>query len=185
MSNPNENTPAKLVIENAYIMPRPWRNFSGSANKYNSAGNRNFMVKINPDDVEDMVNAGWTIKERVNRNDENVSDYFLKVRVRWHDDIPVEDDRTKLYLVNPDAKTKTLLTPETVSVLDYAAIQSADLVINPNHYIMDSPDGSRREGNSAYLESGYFVLESSPFDEKYSDFNDGENNNSEDEEISF
>lgn len=161
----NRKTPAPLVISNAYLLPRPYRNFEGRADKFNAEGFRNFTLLIDPEQAQNLIEDGWHIKVRTNQDGED--SYMLKVKVRWHDNVAPENDSLKLYLINPDARTKTLITPETASVIDFAQFQNVDLIIVPNHY-----DVNGNEGNSAYLREGYFTLESSPFGAKYADYED-------------
>ncbi len=48
-----------LMIENARIM---FRNFAGREQQFNSQGDRNFCIFLEPDQAEDLLKRGWNIK---------------------------------------------------------------------------------------------------------------------------
>lgn len=149
----------RLYIEDAEIMPVPFRNFSGAAGKYNRAGDRYFSVRFDdPELINRLKDDGWALKLLKNRDPEDPTEaYQLKVKVRYDNYPP------KVYLIS--GKTKTLLEEDQLNLLDGAYFETVDLVISPSHWKMD--DG--REGITAYLDTGYFTIEQDRFAAKYAE----------------
>lgn len=153
------NNRNRLYVEDADILPVPFRNFSGAAGKYNRAGDRNFCVKFSdPETIDQLLRDGWALKLMKNRDPEDTTEnYMLRVKVRYDNYPP------KIYLIS--GKTKTLLDEESLNLLDGAYFENIDLVISPSHWKMD--DG--REGITAYLDTGYFTIEQDKFAAKYAE----------------
>lgn len=149
-----KNFVENVVIENAHII---FRNFSGTATKFNRAGNRNFCVIIDDQDAYNEMKAlGWGVKELNPRDPDEEPTKYMKVNVSYGYNPPV------IYLIS--GGKKKALSEETVGTLDHVEIKNIDLVIRPYAW-----DVSGRQGISGYLKSMYVTLNEDAFADKYSD----------------
>lgn len=144
-----------LAIEDTRLI---FKNFSGKPSAYNAEGDRNFGVIVPPAIVDGLKADGWNVKELMPREEGGPVEYYIKVRINYR----TEGNPPKVILVS--GGIKTLLDSSSVGELDYADIQTADIVINPYHW--ERPGSS---GTSGYLSSLYVVVEPEPFAEKYVD----------------
>ena len=141
-----------VSIENARLR---FRNFSGREDTYNRAGDRNFTAVIDDPEIAQQLRAdGWNIKER--DFEDGTVEYRLPVKVKFGDYPP------SIYMIT--GKNRTQLTEESVGVLDRADLQTCDLIIRPYHWSVNG-----KEGITAYLKTGYFVLEIDEFASKYAE----------------
>ena len=109
---PNTNTQT-LAIENAHIF---FRNFAGKSSRFNAEGNRNFCVEI--EDVAlagALLEDGWNVRTLNPREgEEDTERYYIQVAVSFANNPPA------VYLVSK--KGKTLLTENSIAILDHADI---------------------------------------------------------------
>jgi hypothetical protein len=146
-----DNT-GKLILENARIL---YRNFSGAASAYNHEGDRNFCVIIDdPDAIADLQEAGWNLKFRAPREEEDPTLHYLKVNVSYKYRGP------KIFRHIGNSTVEVL--EDTVSELDKDDILYCDMVIAPYRY---SRQG--QEGISAYLQELHAVIRPDYFGNKY------------------
>lgn len=143
----NEN----IVVENAKLM---FRNFSGTEGKYNPAGRRNFCVFLDMDVAKRLKEDGWNIRVLQPRDEDGEEQAYLQVKVSFDNKPP------KIVMVS--SKGKTAVTEETVSILDWADIKTADLVISPYPY-----DVNGKRGISAYLKTLYVTIYEDEIEQKY------------------
>lgn len=149
----------KLVIEGAHI---GMRNFIGEKSKYNAKGNRNFVVFLEEDEAEYLAKFGWNVKFPKQRDDidpaEDKRKPFLKVTVSEYSSVYQVVER-------PDGEGYSTVELDELGIgsLQRADLLKCDLTINPYRYTDD--DGYDRM--SAFLETGYFVLDVDAFGMKY------------------
>lgn len=146
-----------IVMEGARII---FRNFAGKGDKFNPQGRRTFGLIIDREDAAALEEEGWHIKCLKQRDDEEAPQPYLPVRVSFASAAPA------MYLVT--RKKKTLLTEDTVSMLDNAELENVDVVISPYHWTMPNGDS----GITAYLKTGYFKIVEDAFYDKYSSYDD-------------
>ena len=140
-----------IKIENARIL---FRNFSGRETEYNRAGNRNFHVIIDDENVAlKLKEEGWNIKVRQTSDDDEPM-YHMQIAVRF-DNVP-----PNVYLVT--SKNKTRLDEESINQLDNADITNVDLEIRPYQW-----EVNKKTGIKAYLKTMYVTIEEDAFAEKY------------------
>lgn len=142
-----------LQFDNARITHK---NFSGAADQYNRAGDRNFSVVIEDEDIaHQLIEDGWNVKIKQPRVEGEAPFMFLPVKVKFNDFGP------KVYLKSGSAMVE--LTEETVGRLDKIDILSVDLDIRPYDWTL----ASGKSGRSAYLESIHITQRVDRFAERY------------------
>lgn len=151
MANPRLDN---IVLSNTRIF---FRNFSGNVSQYNRTGAKTFACEIPVEFAEQLKADGVNVKyskDPVGAPDPERP--FISVKVRYDIKPP------KIFLV--EGNTKTLLSEDTVGVLDSADIVRADLVITPVYY-----DVNGNTGFSNYLKTAYITIEADEFAARYGD----------------
>ena len=127
-----------LVIENARII---FRNFSGESSKFNREGDRNFAVIVPNDEIKDiLVEAGWNVKIKPPRDEEDTPFMFIPVKVKFNNRGPAAYLRS--------GETVTRLNEETIGILDEIDIQSVSMDLRPYDW-----DVNGKTGRTAYLQA--------------------------------
>ena len=141
-----------LQIDDARII---FRNFSGIGSKFNRKGDRNFAVVIDDEDIKDaLVEAGWNIKIKPARDEDDIPFMYLPVKIKFNDRGP------SVYLKTGDTINK--LDEETIDCLDNVDILGVDLDIRPYDWEVNG-----KEGRTAYLQSIQVTQEIDRFAERY------------------
>lgn len=141
-----------LQIDDARII---FRNFSGIGSKFNREGDRNFAVVIDDEEIKDaLVEAGWNIKIKPARDEDDIPFMYLPVKVKFNDRGP------SVYLKTGDTINK--LDEETIDCLDNVDILGVDLDIRPYDWEVNG-----KEGRTAYLQSIQVTQEIDRFAERY------------------
>jgi hypothetical protein len=159
----------EITLENVKLI---WRNFAGEKKQYNEAGKRNFAIALDEDLALELYDVGWPVKDNVSKvNDPtHAADevlYHLPVTVKMDGKRPA-----RVFIVapaknpKPDApkNVKTLITPETAMVVDWARFDLVDLKLSPYNY-----DFNNRKGVTAYLVSMFGFLHVDDLEQKYAD----------------
>ena len=143
----------QIKLEGARII---FRNFSGKADKFNpKGGKRSFHVVIDDLDLaKQLENDGWNIKYRPLKDEDDAPLAHLPVKVNYDNRPP------KIYIVTD--RRRELLNEETVNALDYAEIESVDIVITPYQY-----DVNGQKGIAAYVKNMYVNVVQDEFADKY------------------
>lgn len=127
-----------LQIDDARII---YRNFAGEATPFNRAGDRNFSVIIDDQEVANaLLEQGWNVKIKAARDEGDTPFMHLPVKVKFNDRGP------NVYLVS--GKNRVTLNEETVGMLDNVDILSVDLDIRPYDWSVNG-----KAGRTAYLQT--------------------------------
>ena len=127
-----------LEIEDARII---YRNFEGVASKFNREGDRNFAVIVPNDEIKDiLVEAGWNVKIKPPRDEEDTPFMFIPVKVKFNNRGPAAYLRS--------GETVTRLNEETIGMLDEIDIQSVSMDLRPYDW-----DVNGKTGRTAYLQA--------------------------------
>lgn len=153
----NRNEIQDLQIENAKIM---FRNFKGEPDKFNPNGKRTFAVFLEPDEAAAIEEAGWNVKRLKPREDGDEPQAYLNVEVKFGEYFP-----PTINVISGRKHSK--LDESTVGMLDWAEIETCDLIIRPYEWEMNG-----RTGIKAYLKKMWVTLVVDKFEEKYANFAD-------------
>ena len=127
-----------LQIDDARII---YRNFAGEASQFNRAGDRNFSVLIEDEQLaNELRDHGWNVKIKQAREEGDTPFMHLPVKVKFNDRGP------SVYLVSGNNRVK--LDEETIDMLDNIDILGVDLDIRPFDWEVNG-----KAGRAAYLQS--------------------------------
>ena len=146
------NEAKAFTMKNAEIF---MRNFTGRAGKYTPEGTRTFMLRLPNDVAEELADDGWNVSYLRPREEGDLPTPALNVTVNFKYFRPPE-----IYKVV--GHTKTLLTEDTVSILDNADIIKVDLRVRPRVW-----GDSNKGGIKAYLEKMYVTVQEDDLDSDY------------------
>ena len=146
-----------LELESVRVLPGSFKNFSGAPTKFNpQGGKRTFNIELDPELAQKLIEEGWNVRMRTPRDEDEEVLHYLEVTCRFDNYPP------SMYLIQ--GKVRTRLDEDTVGELDHRQITEADLTISP--YEWETANG---HGIKAYLKSGYFIVESDRWADKYAD----------------
>lgn len=149
------NDSPSIMIEGAQLI---FRNLTGLAKDFNSEGDRNFSVILEPALAKQMVEAGWRVKQLKPRDDDEPGDYHLKVKANYKTGRP-----PRVVLITSNNRTE--LGAEEVSLIDVADIKRADLIING--YWSEMAGG----GYTGYLKTLFVTINEDELEKKYDEQN--------------
>jgi len=147
-----------FMIEDARII---FRNFAGKEGPFNSEGDRNFCVVLDPVVGKQMLADGWNIKYLASREDGEEDTPYIQVRVNFKQRPP--------RVVMITSTSRTALKEDSVETLDWADIQNADLICRGYEWNVNGKSGVK-----AYLQSLFVTIEEDALERKYG-INDPEN----------
>ena len=140
-----------------------FKNFTGVETKFNKRGNRNFGVLIEDEKVAlDLIEDGWNVRQLKPREDveDETPGYWLPVAVKYAEDGDTSRDPNIFTITS---RQRTVLTPETVGILDWAEPMTIDVSLNGSSWKDD--DGVWRI--KAYCKTLAFVMREDPILNKY------------------
>jgi hypothetical protein len=136
-----------------------FRNFSGEARTYNDKGKRNFNVILDEETAKAMEKDGWNIKRKQPWEEGDPELLLLKVNIKYWGRDGRRLKPPKVVIITSLGKTS--LTEDMISLLDWAEITHADLIINPWEY---------EPGKlTAYLDSLYVHIKENELELRYRD----------------
>lgn len=131
-----------------------FRNFSGKEGQFNPEGFRNFCVFLDTELAHQLEADQWNVKWLQPRDEGDDPQAYLQVSVRF--------DRVPPKVVLVSSNGQTMLTEETIGTLDWADLETIDLVITPYEWEM----GAKR-GVKAYVQIMYAKIVEDEFEKKW------------------
>lgn len=141
----------EVTLEGVRIV---FRNFAGVEKKFNEEGKRNFAVVLDEEYADAMEEKGWVVKRKPPREEGEEPFNFIPVTVSFKGNPP--------QLVMISSRGRTTLDQETAELLDYAEIDSVDVILRPYDWEVN---GNR--GRKAYLKKIYVIIHEDELDLKY------------------
>lgn len=142
-------------FENARI---GFKNFAGAEGPFNKAGDRSFHIFLDDARAAQLEADGWNVKyPKVNDAivaEEDTREAHMEVSVSYKFYPP------KVVLIS--GKNLTVLEESELDMLDWAEIESVDIVIRPYSWTV-----SGKSGIKAYLKAMYVTIKTDAFSEKY------------------
>lgn len=147
---------SQVSFENAEI---GFRNFEGKEGPFNKAGDRNFVVFIDPEEAGMLEKDGWNIKYPKPRavedpSEEDTRKPYMQVSVGFNAYPP------KIVLISGDRVTK--IGEDEIDMLDWAEIKKVDLVVRPYEWAVNGNTGTK-----AYAKAIYVTIIEDEFADKY------------------
>lgn len=141
-----------FMIEDAKII---FRNFSGKEGQYNREGDRNFAVVLPPEISKTMLEDGWNVRLLEAREEGDDDTPYISVAVNFNNRPP------RVVLLT--STTRTQLDENSVEILDWADIRTADLIARGYDWNVNG-----KQGTKAYLQSLFVTIEEDALERKYS-----------------
>lgn len=128
-----------VQIDDARII---FRNLQGKESTFNRAGDRNFSVLIDDEEVAGaLMKEGWNVKIKDPRDPDDIPFMRLPVKVKFNGRGP------NVYLQTGDSTPKKL-NERTVGIIDDCDIMRVDLDIRPYDWEVNG-----KNGRTAYLQN--------------------------------
>lgn len=109
-----------VTVEDARII---FRNFEGREEKFNPKGRRNFGLILPIELADEMLANGWNVKYLKPREEGDVPQPWIPVRVAFGTKPPK--------LVQVTRRGKTMIDEDLAETLDWVDIEYADVTISP------------------------------------------------------
>lgn len=148
---PDDNQVKTFMVEDAPII---FRNFAGKEGQYNREGDRNFAVILSPDVAVQMLADGWNVRYLEPREEGDESVPYIQIAVNFKNRPP------RVVLLTSTSRTQ--LDEESVEVLDWADIRTADLIARAYDWTVNGKSGTK-----AYLQSLFVTIEEDLLEQKY------------------
>jgi hypothetical protein len=146
------DTAKTFMVEDAPII---FRNFAGKEGQYNREGDRNFAVILPEDVAKQMLEDGWNVRYLEAREEGDSDTPYISVAVNFNNRPP------RVVLLT--STTRTQLDENSVDVLDWADIKTADLIARGYDWSVNGKTGTK-----AYLQSLFVTIEEDALEQKYS-----------------
>lgn len=141
-----------FMVEDAPII---FRNFAGKEGQYNREGDRNFAVVLPREIAIQMQEDGWNVRYLEPREEGDDTTPYISIAVNFKNRPP------RVVLLT--STTRTQLDEESVEVLDWADIQTADLIARGYDWSVNGKTGTK-----AYLQSLFVTIQEDALERKYS-----------------
>ncbi len=140
-----------FMVEGAPII---FRNFAGKESQYNRPGDRNFAVILEQDIAAQLAADGWNVRTLEAREEGDEDTPYIPVAVNFKNRPP------RIVLLT--STTRTQLDESSVEVLDWADIETADLIARAYNWEVNGKTGTK-----AYLQSLFVTITEDALEQKY------------------
>lgn len=140
-----------FMIEDARLV---FRNFSGKEGLYNREGDRNFSVILDHEIAKVMLKDGWNVKYLASREDGEPDTPYIQITVNFNNRPP------RVIMIT--STNRTNLNEDSIAVLDWADIRTADLIARAYEWNVNGKTGIK-----AYLQSLFVTIEEDALERKY------------------
>lgn len=148
------NEVKSFKVEDAQLI---FRNFAGKEGQYNVEGDRNFSVILDPESATQMAADGWNVRYLKPREEEDEPVPYIQVKVNFKNRPP--------RIVMLTSTSRTPLDESNVETLDWADIQTADLIANGYEWLVNGKSGVK-----AYLQTMFITINEDELERKYATY---------------
>lgn len=145
------DTAKTFTVEDAQII---FRNFSGKEGQYNREGDRNFAVILGREVADAMAKDGWNVRFLEPREEGDEATPYIQVSVNFKNRPP------RVVMISSSGRTP--LSEDSVEVLDWADIQTVDLIARGYDWTVNGKSGTK-----AYLKSMFVTIAEDELERKY------------------
>lgn len=143
-----------------------FKNFKGEKDMYNEKGKRSFVVFLDEETANRMVQDGLPVKwpkpkEGIDQDEDNRQPY-LPITITPDDRIP--NPSVRLYIVDGDNETQ--IDNENIAMIDDVDIDFADITFSV-YFWEFGKEPNKREGITPYLSALKIYLRSADFTPNY------------------
>lgn len=131
-----------------------FKNFAGAEGQYNTAGDRNFAVLLDPDTAAQLATDGWNVRTLEAKEEGEDDAFYLPVTASYKNQPP--------RIVMITSRGKENIGEDLVDVLDYAQMATVDLICNGYDWSVNGKSGTK-----AYLKSMFVTIEEDFLERKY------------------
>lgn len=156
---------SNVTLEGVEVLPGKFKNFSGVVDEYNPKGLSQFNVKLDFETADELLAEGWNVKQLdpLEEGDDPVP--YLPLTINFSNIPPT------VYMLTGRNNKKTLLTEDTIGLLDSVEIDYADIIVSPYHWQIKKKDGID-SGIKAYVKTMYVKVIEDELAKKYADDDD-------------
>ena len=147
----------KFRVDDARIL---WPNFAGAATKFKEEGHRSFNVVLDKATADKMAIDGWNVKCKLPDEEDAEEFCFIEVVVKYRNRKGEKTRPPKIVMIT--GNNRTMLTEDTVEMLDWADIKKIDLIARAYEWAIGG-----KTGLSAYLQTMYVTVNEDELDAKY------------------
>lgn len=141
----------QVTLEDATLI---FKNFAGAEAQYNTAGDRNFAVLLDPETAAQLAKDGWNVRTLEAKEEGEDDAFYLPVTVSYKNQPP--------RIVMITSRGKENIGEDLVDVLDYAQMATVDLICNGYDWSVNGKSGTK-----AYLKSLFVTIEEDFLERKY------------------
>lgn len=141
-----------FMVEDATII---FRNFEGREERFNKPGDRNFAVVLDPKFADELAKDGWNVKTLKAREEGEPDTPYIQVAVGFNIKPP------RIVLITSNGRTQ--LNSDNVSVIDWADIETVDLIARAYEWEVNGKTGVK-----AYLQTMFVTIQEDELERKYS-----------------
>lgn len=146
----------QVTLANAQI---GFKNFQGLAGKFNKAGDRSFAVFMDEALAKELEAEGWNVKWPKERDESKFDEEDTR---HAHLPVAITFDNFPPKVILIAGEQKTMLSAETVDMLDWAEIENVDLIVRPYNWEVNGEKGVK-----AYVKAMYVTIVTDAFTSKY------------------
>lgn len=144
---------SNITFENARLV---FTNFEGKGDNFNPKGVRNFCVLLDDDVANELKAQGYNVRYLAAREPGDADQAYMQVKVSYDNYPP------KVVLVSPSTGKQTILTEDTISILDWTEMANVDFMTSPYEWEINGKTGVK-----PYLKKMFVTIVEDQLELKY------------------
>jgi hypothetical protein len=140
-----------FMVEDAQLI---FKNFTGVKGQYNKEGEKSFCVILDDKVAPQMMKDGWNVKFLKPREEGDEPTPYIQIKVNF--------DNRPPRIVMITSTTRNELNAKTVEMLDWADVETADMIARAYPWNVNG-----KTGVAAYLKSLFVTVAEDELERKY------------------